>query len=719
MSFNPALSEAEKEKGNNAIKQQNYRQAIHHYTAAIHYNAMDSTLYFNRALGFIKTGDFSLAVNDCNKALELNKDYLKCYERRALAFFSIQEFSKASEDAIKVLQLEPNKKEIREILDKSQNCLKAQRKVMKSTFECDSESEDQDFIDENLILFDAPNYVDKKIRIVEKVCESVSMFMKQGGYLEVIEKSLKGIHVLSELFTQKHSKIQRFKFLLVKKVIKSHVILMNFEEALQFISNFQKFEMEDVKDEILTLEARVLELQGNYQQSLQVLKQITSFHKHIPSTQQRLNFLINPNTPRFVPLFQPNMLESTLEKWNAQKENVNKLFKSQKFQEAIEEFEKIIKIVHQKYSEYQVLTDNRLREFIVKVLNNKAIAYSKINDFHRSSKECLKVFLVEAKNPKAAYCLGKNLKSLKFFDSAKKWLLFSLNVSPSKVVQDEIDDIEKSFIEHGGLAIESCELRSEQEKNDDGSEIDMIQKNHVVGNEEKIEENQLEDNFKENEEKKKEIFQFHDKSDEKEGKIIHENKVEVKEIIEDDNKFDKKEEVFNEDKVNQKEEIFNEDKFNIEKEKIIENEIESEEKKNHNEDTSKISNENKEPFSNQTNLKELNSQEIKDKEPEPKPTNPEKFHQPNESSEIPSKPEDPKNQPQEISTLLSSPSKSSSSVPSSQASLKPLDLSLAKKLATEEYESHFPKENIKYLLSNLSSIIQKKALSFHLKVKKK
>ena len=79
--------ETYKEEGNELIKQQKYREAEAKYTEALNldpYNKkLNSIIFSNRALCFMKTGEKIKAIQDLNKSLELDPNYMKSLIRRA------------------------------------------------------------------------------------------------------------------------------------------------------------------------------------------------------------------------------------------------------------------------------------------------------------------------------------------------------------------------------------------------------------------------------------------------------------------------------------------------------------------------------------------------------------------------------------------------------------------------------------------------------------
>lgn len=79
--------EAFKEQGNELIKQKKYKEAEGKYTEALNLDPfnkkLNSIIFSNRALCYMKTGDKNKALQDLNNSLELNPNYMKSLVRRA------------------------------------------------------------------------------------------------------------------------------------------------------------------------------------------------------------------------------------------------------------------------------------------------------------------------------------------------------------------------------------------------------------------------------------------------------------------------------------------------------------------------------------------------------------------------------------------------------------------------------------------------------------
>ena len=443
-------AEKEKEKGTNAIKNKNFREAVMYYREAISFNPSDPTIYYNRALAYIRLNECMNAVHDCNKAIELNKQYFKCYERRALAYFQLKEFEKAVNDAIFVLQTEPNSMEMRRLLNDANKNIIEQRKPIKFNVQTDSDDDEEEFIDEEIIFYDSIEYVERNIRLLEKNSNYVEDFMMKGEYSSVIEGSIENLHIISQIITKKNNKIENRRYFFAKSFIKSQIILMQFDQALVLIEQFKSFESETIKNyKFSVLEAFIYELQGNYEESLKVLENSNKSRILITSTISKLKQILNPDTSK--PMISTLKLQHHLKNWNYSNDKAKNFFKENKFETSIQEFDKIFKTIVHEFSYSEIISEAELKQLVINILNNKAIAHSKIKNFHESNKICLKVLKFERNQPKACYWLGKNLLELKFYKQAKEWLNASLATNPdNKAAVCELQKIDEFLLKLNG-----------------------------------------------------------------------------------------------------------------------------------------------------------------------------------------------------------------------------------------------------------------------------
>jgi len=105
-------AEEEKVKGNEALRSQDYKEAIQYYSKAIEYDPTLAASYTNRAFVFLKLKEYQKCIGDCNVALQLNDKYAKAYHRRAKASLALKNFTGAYQDFKAVMRLEPENEQV-------------------------------------------------------------------------------------------------------------------------------------------------------------------------------------------------------------------------------------------------------------------------------------------------------------------------------------------------------------------------------------------------------------------------------------------------------------------------------------------------------------------------------------------------------------------------------------------------------------------------------
>ncbi|XP_042121470.1 sperm-associated antigen 1 isoform X2 [Peromyscus maniculatus bairdii] len=74
-----------KEEGNQLVKDKNYKDAISKYSECLKINSKECAIYTNRALCYLKLGQFEEAKQDCDQALQIDGANVKACYRLALA----------------------------------------------------------------------------------------------------------------------------------------------------------------------------------------------------------------------------------------------------------------------------------------------------------------------------------------------------------------------------------------------------------------------------------------------------------------------------------------------------------------------------------------------------------------------------------------------------------------------------------------------------------
>ena len=108
-------AEAYKAEGNTAFKAERYQEAIRQYTLAIHLDPRSAVYFGNRALAYLKLGDYSSAEGDCDRALGLELS-VKALLRRGSARLAQGNVEGAKADFKQALALEPQNRQAREEL---------------------------------------------------------------------------------------------------------------------------------------------------------------------------------------------------------------------------------------------------------------------------------------------------------------------------------------------------------------------------------------------------------------------------------------------------------------------------------------------------------------------------------------------------------------------------------------------------------------------------
>ena len=94
-------------KGNEALKEGKYQDAVEYYTVAIGKNPSNPVYVANRAMAHLKLGNYELAEDDCTAAIKRDNKYVKAYLRRATARSVGGNYLEALMDYEEALRLEP------------------------------------------------------------------------------------------------------------------------------------------------------------------------------------------------------------------------------------------------------------------------------------------------------------------------------------------------------------------------------------------------------------------------------------------------------------------------------------------------------------------------------------------------------------------------------------------------------------------------------------
>ena len=111
------LSKTEKESGNNLMKNQNFNEAITHYTYSIISNPNESTTYCNRGFAYMKINEEEKAILDFTNAINLNNNYIKAYYRRAMCYSKIKKYKLAYDDLLYLINSNNDSQEVENLVE--------------------------------------------------------------------------------------------------------------------------------------------------------------------------------------------------------------------------------------------------------------------------------------------------------------------------------------------------------------------------------------------------------------------------------------------------------------------------------------------------------------------------------------------------------------------------------------------------------------------------
>lgn len=112
--IDPEKSLEEKNKGNEAFQKGKFPDAVKFYTEAIKRNPDDAKLYSNRAAGYMKLMEFTLALKDSEECIKKDPTFVKGHIRKGAAYEAMKDTTKAMEAYQKASDLDPNAKEASE-----------------------------------------------------------------------------------------------------------------------------------------------------------------------------------------------------------------------------------------------------------------------------------------------------------------------------------------------------------------------------------------------------------------------------------------------------------------------------------------------------------------------------------------------------------------------------------------------------------------------------
>ena len=90
------------------VKQQEYENAITHYSESIKSKPDNTAAYNNRGVAYHRIGDYNRAIEDYDKAIEIQPDYVNAYNGRGTVYGIKGELDNAITDFDKAIELKPD-----------------------------------------------------------------------------------------------------------------------------------------------------------------------------------------------------------------------------------------------------------------------------------------------------------------------------------------------------------------------------------------------------------------------------------------------------------------------------------------------------------------------------------------------------------------------------------------------------------------------------------
>ncbi|XP_012233387.1 stress-induced-phosphoprotein 1 [Linepithema humile] len=102
-----------KDKGNAALQEDKFDEAIKCYTEAIALDSNNHVLYSNRSAAYAKAKQYQLALEDAEKTVNLKSDWAKGYSRKGSALAYLCRYDESIETYEKGLQCDPNNTQLK------------------------------------------------------------------------------------------------------------------------------------------------------------------------------------------------------------------------------------------------------------------------------------------------------------------------------------------------------------------------------------------------------------------------------------------------------------------------------------------------------------------------------------------------------------------------------------------------------------------------------
>lgn len=103
-----------KNKGNAALAENKFDDAVKFYTEAINLDANNHVLFSNRSAAYAKAGKYELALQDAEKTVQIKPDWSKGYSRKGSVLSYLGRHSDAITAYEEGLKLDPSNAQLQE-----------------------------------------------------------------------------------------------------------------------------------------------------------------------------------------------------------------------------------------------------------------------------------------------------------------------------------------------------------------------------------------------------------------------------------------------------------------------------------------------------------------------------------------------------------------------------------------------------------------------------
>jgi len=182
-------AEEEKSKGNAAMGQKNYEEAVKHYTAAISLDPTNHVLYSNRSAAYANWNKYEEALKDGEKTIEIKPDWAKGYSRKGLALYKLGKVQEAVSCYNEGLKIEPDNAALKQSLSEIESTSNAGLNMFANMFNSPNFWTMMQMDPELKELLKQEDFV-TMINNIQKNPQTLNLYMQDKRLMTVITKLL-------------------------------------------------------------------------------------------------------------------------------------------------------------------------------------------------------------------------------------------------------------------------------------------------------------------------------------------------------------------------------------------------------------------------------------------------------------------------------------------------------------------------------------------------